>query len=779
MKIYQLLLVLYCCLYASQISAQQNIQIGILTDIKDKTAISPFLDILKNEIQRTIGSDYTIKIADKDIINGITTSLESKESYQQLEKRNLNFILIFGPKSLTGIAKKKAFIVPTIAVGILDGQLQGLPKTAEGTTGKENFTYIQSSTPLREAVCKFKKLSNFKNLSLLADSDLISIFDEELARQDLKKMEKELSIKIEAKLISSKNIDQLTFSDSTEAAFLLLDFQVSADDLSKIVQQLNEQKIPSFSSVQEHVNNGILFSYGDDRSQILRKIALSIDETLEGFSMANMPVDIDVNQKLYVNISTVQTIQFPLNYQTVFTSNIVKSKIELPKYELLELLEKSLNENLMIKISQKDILNSELDIKQAISNYYPDLDLSATYTELSKNQANELLGQSQRSVAGNLSFSQVIFSENILANIKMSEYLLEAQKHNTEQDVLNVIFDTYSAYFSILQNQASMDIQRENLEVSKTNLELAKLKKSLGLADNSDVYRLEGELATNTQNLIQAQANIILSKLNLNQILNYTLPNEYEVANSNLESDIFQKYKNHSITNYIQSPMQMRRLIDFLVLEAEQKNPSKNELAANQKLLERQLKLNERVFYTPTISANGSANSTLLRGGEGSTSSTGIEYVDNTWNLGVSLSYPIFDGTRRRLNKQQTKVSLEQMRLNIENFDQNIRLALQSNLLSLFTAYTDLDYSKRSLDNQEKSFELNQNKYRVGQISIVQLLDGQNALVQAKQTYVLSIYNFIQMFLELEYNIGYFSQLTNPVTVQDFEIRLQEFLKKN
>lgn len=779
MKIHQILLIVFVCLGSLKVAAQQKIQIGILTDIADKAAINPFLTILKNETERTIGSDYQLEIAEKNIINGITTSLESEESYYLLQNRNLDFILILGPKSLIGVTNKPIFKVPTIAVGILDDQLQGLPKTADRTTGKENFTYIQSSTSLQEAVYQLKTLTDFKRLSLLVDSDLISILDENIAKQDLMKMENDLAVKINTIPISNENINELTFLDSTDAAFLLLDFQVPAEDLFTIVQQLNEQKIPSFSSVQEHVNSGILFSFGDDRAQIIRKIALTIDETLEGFSMANMPVEIDVSRKLYVNISTVQTIQFPLTYEMIFTSTIIENKVNLPEYKLLEVLEQSLNENLSIKISQQDILYSELDIKQAISNYYPDVHLSATYSELSKNQANELLGQSQRSVAGNLSFNQVIFSEPILANIRMNEYLLEAQKYNTQQDVLDVIFDTYSAYFSILQRQVSLDIQQENLEVSKTNFEIAKNKNLLGAADNSDVYRFEGELATNTQKVIEAQANVILSKLNLNQLLNYTLPDEYEVVNADLESDIFQKYKQHTITNYIKSPMQMRKLIDFLVIEAQQQNPSKNELVANQKLLERQLKLNERVFYTPTISANGSANATLLRGGKGSTSSTGGEFVDNTWNLGVTISYPIFDGTRRKLDQQQTQVSLEQLRLNMENFDQNIRLAIQNRLLSLFTAYTDLDYSEKSLANQQKSFELNQNKYRVGQVPIVQLLDAQNALVQAKQTYALSIYNFIQMFLQLEYNIGYFSQLANPATVQGFELRLQEFFKKN
>lgn len=777
MNVYKFLIIVCCLLGTLNVFSQKEIQVGILMDMVEDEVVEPFLTTLKEEIQRTIGADYLLKIEQSNVLNAIKTPLQSEQRYTQLQNRNLDFIIVLGPKSLSGVAKQSIFKTPTIGVGVLDGQLQGLSKNVVGSTGIENFTYVQSSTALYESIKKFKQLSDFKSLPVLIDTELIGLFNQKVAEANVLKIEQELGIKIRPIRISNESSEQLTLPDSTKAVFLLLGFEFPKEDLSQIVTQLNEQKIASFSSVQEHVNSGILFSYGDDRGQMLRKIALTIDESLEGFSLAEMPVDIDLNQQLYVNISTAQTIQFPLTYETVFTANVVEKNKALPIYGLIELLEKGLSENLTVKISQQEVLNSKLDIEQARSNYYPDLDFSATYSEISKNQTNDIFGQSQRSVTGNLSLNQVIFSESILANIRISEYLLKAQEYNTQQDILDVLFDTYSAYFSILQNQASLEIQQENLEVSKKNLELAKLKNSLGAADNSDVYRFEGELANNIQNVIDAQANVILAKLSLNQLLNYTLPEEYEVVESGLESDIFQNYNNHTITKLIQSPLLMKKLIDFLVLETQNQNPSKGALIANEKLLERQLQLNERLFYTPTISASGSLNSTFLRGGLASKAAAGVEPMDHTWNLGVTVSYPILDGNRRRLDKQQTHVSLEQMRLNLENFDQNIRLAIQNRLLSLFTAYTELDYSKKALDNQTKNFELNQNKYRVGQVSIVQFLDAQNALVQAKQTYALSIYNFIQMFLQLEYNVGYFTQLENPAKLQDFEIRLQQFLK--
>ncbi len=771
---------LACCfLFATQVCwSQQSLQGGIITDLGNQEFIAPLIRDIKEEIQRTIGSTYILEFTDSSILTGIITPTDSKRAYEELLNKEVDFIIILGPKSLSGINEKTQFQTPTIAVGILDSRLQMLPQTASGSTGIENFTYIQSSAPLRESINRFKELVNFQNLSIVAELDIIQLFDRNLASSELERTAETLGITINTVPFLSESVEKMVIPDSTEAVLLLTDFQISPDYLSIIVDKLNEQKLPSFSITQEHVNQGVMLSYGDDRTQILRKLALTVDELLEGRSMAAMSVNIDLNQQLYVNISTAQLIQFPINYQTIFSANIIQEDNHIPQYKLTDILEGALNENLAIKISQRAIQNSSLDVRQAISNYYPDLDLSVSYTELSKNQANEFAFQSQRSASSSLSLSQVIFSENILANIKINEYLLEAQEYNTQQDVLDVIFDAYSAYLNILQSQASLEIQQENLAVSKTNLELAKLQYNLGASDNSDVYRFEGELATNTQQIIEAQANVLMTKMTLNQLLNYTLPDEFELTAASVESELFQRYINHPITRVIGSPNLIKKTVDYLVNEAKQQNPSKGELLANDRLLQRQLLLNQRQFYLPTVSANGSLSSTFLRGGSASIPSEGVEFADNTWNLGLSLNYPLYDGNRRKLDQQQTQISLDQNRLSIENFDQNIRLAIQNNMLSLFTAYTDLDYSKQSQDNQQKNFELNQNKYRVGQISIVQLLDAQNALIQAKQTYALSIYNFIQTFLQLEYNIGYFSQLSPPAKVQDFETRLQQFLNQ-
>ncbi|MDT0540709.1 ABC transporter substrate binding protein [Croceitalea sp. P059] len=778
MRIHKYLLLTLALVFSIGCYAQKEINIGVVTDVQNRQMALGLLDSLQSEIQKTVGSDYSIKINPSNIINGITNKDESLTAYTKINATSVDIIFVLGPKSLSGISQNTVFSKPTIVAGVLDYRLQFLPKTENGTSGKNNFTYIETSTDLITSIKKFKELVDFESLSLVVDSDLISIFDEATARYNILEIENELNIKIKTIAVDEANLESFRFPEDVQAAFLLFNFQYPKDNLNKIIEQLELQKTPSFSTSKEQVTSGVLFGLGDDIEQIKRKIALTVDETLEGFSLSEMPVSLNLKQELFVNLSTAKKIQFPLTYQLVFTAHTIENDKNVISYSLTDILTSALNENLDIKISQQDIQNSTIDIDQAISNYYPDLDASVSYTELSKNQSSDIIGQSQRSASGNLSLSQVIFSESILANIKTSKYLLEAQKYNTQQDILDVIFDTYSGYFSILQNQASLDIQNENLQLSKTNLDLAKLKKSLGAADNSDVYRFEGEVASNTQLVIEAQANTAITKLGLNQLLNYTLEDEFEIADSSTESEVFTRYKEHPILEAIKSPIGLKKLASFLVLEAQKSNPTGGELLANKNILERQLKLNKRQFYLPTLSASGNLNSTFLRGGMASSPSEGFEFADDTWNVGLTLNYPIFDGTQRKLDKQQTLISLDQTELSIENFNQNIKLAIQNSLISLFTSYTDLDYSKTALENQEQNFKLNQNKYRVGQVSIVQLLDAQNALVQAKQNYAFSTYSFIQQFLQLEYNLGYFSSLATPEQLQDFEFRLLEFLNK-
>ena len=143
----------------------------------------------------------------------------------------------------------------------------------------------------------------------------------------------------------------------------------------------------------------------------------------------------------------------------------------------------------------------------------PPLPSSATAVAINKGASNAFLMRSQYSLSGTGSLSQLIYSEQALANVRIQKLLKQAQEFTTEQQILDVTLDIIKGYLNILNAKANVEIQNENLENSKTNLKLAKVRVKLGASSNTDVYRWQGEVASGKQRLVPRLCLLLLAHM--------------------------------------------------------------------------------------------------------------------------------------------------------------------------------------------------------------------------------------------------------------------------
>jgi outer membrane protein TolC len=396
-----------------------------------------------------------------------------------------------------------------------------------------------------------------------------------------------------------------------------------------------------------------------------------------------------------------------------------------------------------------------------------------------------MINSSERSLSLDLVLTQAVYSEEALAAIKISQYLKNAQEYQTEAEVLNLLLDTYAAYLNVLTAKTNLDIQRRNLENTKTNLELARIRVDIGSANNADLYRWESEAANATQSLIEAQASLLTVKLQLNNLLANSLAWDFKVKDIGLEDELFRAFRESPISDLITTPDDLRLASDFLVQESLEQNPNKKELLENIKATERQLQLNKRLLYVPTIALQAQASEILARGGEGSEEpdpgipSIGTGLQDNSWSVAATLTYPIFTGISRRVNKQKSLVQLDQLEFSNSSLDQALELSIRTSTINLLSTTTNLEYSKKSAENANKNFMLVQNNYKEGAVNITQVIDAQEAALNADLQAAISVYEYIFANLQLEYSIGLFSMFLTEEQLADFNYRFLEFISNN
>jgi outer membrane protein TolC len=260
---------------------------------------------------------------------------------------------------------------------------------------------------------------------------------------------------------------------------------------------------------------------------------------------------------------------------------------------------------------------------------------------------------------------------------------------------------------------------------------------------------------------------------------------DYKVKDIGLEDELFKSFNESPISELITTPDDLKLASDFLVEVSLEQNPNKKQLLENINAVERQLKLNKRLLYVPTIALQAQGSEILARGGEGSedpepgTPTFGTGLQDNTWSIAANLSYPIFTGLSRRVDRQKSMVQLEQLEYSNRNLDQAIDLSIRSSTINLLSATTNLRYSKQSAESASQNFLLVQSNYKEGAVNITQLIDAQQANLNASLQAAISVYDYIFANLQLEYSIGFFTMFLTEQQLIDFNNRFLEYISNN
>ena len=780
-----LLLLVFAVASAQFVYGQKSLNLGLLSDFdKSDQRNSALSKKLVEQIQKSVGSSFSVLLDDSNSVTSDRDVEEAKNRYQKLAER-CDVVLLVGGTSINGALRNGTFPKPTIGLGIFNAEVQQIPYSERGTSGTPNFSYILTSKEIQKELYGFKKLTDFKHITFLFDDQTLGSFDSSLLNEKLRKMQNELNIKVSSFPINASNISgSLESLDSTsDAVYLAIPYEMRDREIQQIIDELNSKKIPTLAMNHSYIALGALatYSFNNGLDQVLKKTAIMIDDLLRGDPLAEMKVNINLKEELYLNINTARKIDFSPSFETLFTANIFGDPLGeqgAKTYSFEEIVTKSIEENLNIKIATLDIALTENDVDFAKSEFLPYANSTSTIGAMDQNRPNPAIGTSQYSIIGSGEVQQLIYSEAAIANIKIQKYLLEAQKYATEQEILTQILNAYNAYFKVLQAKTNLTIQNENLKVFKTNLELSKIRRNVGQKTSADVYRWESEVANATQVVIQANAELLMAKLQLNTLLNNKLDENYDIKDVQLDDELFSTYFNSNLGKNIKSAVDFTELTDFLISEAKSNYPSKRQLLSNLSALDRQRVMNKRLFYLPSVAVSGQLNQNLYRGGVGSEPPLNSEFYNTTWNAGVVLSYPIFDGNRRKINLQRTTIQQQQLNTEIENLDQNLTLQVRSSALDLLTSTTQLKYTRVASENAANNFDLMQKNYQQGTVSITPLIDAQKVALNAKLAYSLSVYNYLVNFLNLENSIGHYSLLSSAEEKAAFNQRFIEFTNK-
>lgn len=388
----------------------------------------------------------------------------------------------------------------------------------------------------------------------------------------------------------------------------------------------------------------------------------------------------------------------------------------------------ALKNNPQIKIAESNYELSSSNLKNTRSVLFPQLSFNSGWN---KNGGYFFTGPTSREAtyenySYGLQLQQQVFDfGKSISRVSGASDLESASGEDLISAKQNLILNSYIAYFSYLQAVRIKDVSIESLQQAQEHLKQAKSFYDVGKSPEFDVLKAKTDESNARVNLLTSENNIILSRLQLENVLNTKLDIEV-VLKDNLEitKDTIE-VQNALMTAFENHP-------DLL--------GAKLRVDAN------------KSFLTSAWTAN--LPSINLTGGYNWRTFTLNQNFLNSWNIGVTLSLPIFQGFALDAGIEQARANLKNAEATFDYIQQNINLDVQQQYTNVKLAIAKIDATKSFLSQADETLKIAEGRYKEGVGSPIEITDARVTLLNAQILYIQSLYDYQVSYVRLQKAMG-------------------------
>ncbi len=421
----------------------------------------------------------------------------------------------------------------------------------------------------------------------------------------------------------------------------------------------------------------------------------------------------------------------------------VKPPLEITLEKAIAL---ALEQNRDVLIADQDRFKAEAQVGEARSDAFPQVSVIGQYTRNIKKPVLFLPPGTPFNTSGSTmefeigsdnaylmgaSFSQTLFSRKVGVALDMAgtyrEYTEEGF-HSTKQDVACRV---KKSFYLVLLAQKLVDANRQGLDVIRANYDNVAAQYRHGNAAEFDLLRAEVQLANTEPLVISAENTLALSINDLKNLLSIPLDREIAIKGDFMFEEI---------------PQDMMAAAKERAVST---NPSIRQLALQESLLEQDISLEKGSFF-PTLS--------LLGAYQWQAQDNTFRFKNYTWatlfNVGIQLSYPLFDGFRTTQRIQEASADREKVHYTRLKAEEGLTIQIQSAELKMAEAKKRIAGQEKNIDQAQKAVRIAQTRFTSGVGTQLELLDAQVAMTRAQTNYAQAIYDYLVAKADWQYAVG-------------------------
>ncbi|MCY4077642.1 MAG: TolC family protein, partial [Acidobacteria bacterium] len=537
---------------------------------------------------------------------------------------------------------------------------------------------------------------------------------------------------------------------------------------------------------RSEVDRGLLASlYLDtDMRRLGRRVALHVQRILAGEDAGGLPVDFRRNRRLTLNMATARAIGAHPDWRVITEAELLHSEPPTVgrRLSLASAAREAVTANLDLAAADRSVAAGRQAVRAARAALRPQITASGGAETIDRDRAKASFGlQPVWTSAGSVGVAQVLYSDGARARASIERHVQTSREQAREELRLDVAHEATVGYLDVLRARTFERIERDNLTLTRSNLELAQSRRRIGVARASEVIRWENQIAINRRAVIQAGAVRSVVEMALNRLLHRPLEEPFETVEVDL-NDPALLGNTATVDAYIDNPFAFAIFRDFMTTEALAQSPELRQLDAAIAAQERTVLAARRALWAPTVTAGGDLTALQTAGGLDPTDVAELPFPTTrpnalNWSVGVSASLPLFTGGARRAERTRAEEELDELRLTRRAVAERVEQRLRTVLHLAGASYAGIDLAADAADAAQRNLELIADAYEQGVLSILDLIDAQNAALVAEQGAATAVYDYLIDLMDTHRASGRFGLFMDPAGLASFTDRLRAFFR--
>jgi len=312
---------------------------------------------------------------------------------------------------------------------------------------------------------------------------------------------------------------------------------------------------------------------------------------------------------------------------------------------------------------------------------------------------------------------QTVYAANFTFNRSIQDILLAAE----------------TAYYGVISANAGVLAAEATVKDARTALEATQIRKSAGTGTELDVLQAQAAYDQSLYGLANAQGLAMIARGNLAQAIGVPADTELQVAEPTVD-----------VTGPL-GAQDMQKLIDG----AMNRRP---DIAALRATLAAKKATVTAVGSTlwPSLYFNGNVNRDYFK------NISGNEMQDSDWSYGggLSLQWTLFDGLQTLSAKRAAQAQADSMQDQLKQAELAASADVWARYHNYETALQKYKFSTAFLNSASSSYDMALDSYKAGLKSILDLLNAENQLAQARSQQIASRQETFTALANLAYSTG-------------------------